>query len=514
MSLPSASRVAAVLAADLRARMRRPGVALLMVLSAVAAVLLIPDPAPGHGLVMIAGARALYTSPTLALATSTLLSIALTFFGFYVVRGALEHDVRARLAGVIAASPVRSAEYLSGKLLGSIALLSAVGVGFMSAAMAMQVVRGEGPLEPGTYLVHFAALALPAVVWVAALALLFECAPGLSGRIGDFVYLLVWGASVPLSIEGWKSGGIGRLFDVMGMGYVIHEVERVAGTREFSIGSAPGDPALPPVVFPGLAFPPDALVLRAASLLAPLLLLPLALALFRRFDPARTKSRAGVRRFLPALAQRAAAALARPALGPLSRLSPDVALSFRARPLLGVLAAALAAAAIVLPAASVRQVVLPVAFAALSLALADVATRERDAGLRGIVFAAPGRRDRFVAWKLGTALGVAALVAGVPALRVLFASASAGVSALIGLAFLACAAVALGVASGTPKAFVAVSLALWYLALNARSGEPALDYGGWWASATPAVQAGWLAAAVACAAGAWAAHRRRLASEG
>jgi len=79
VSAPSGSRVAAVLVADLRARLRRPSVAALMVLSAVAAVLLIPDPGPGNGLVMIAGARALYTSPTLAFATATLLAFALSF---------------------------------------------------------------------------------------------------------------------------------------------------------------------------------------------------------------------------------------------------------------------------------------------------------------------------------------------------------------------------------------------------------------------------------------------------
>ena len=60
--------------------------------------------------------------------------------------------------------------------------------------------------------------------------------------------------------------------------------------------------------------------------------------------------------------------------------------------------------------------------------------------------------------------------------------------------FLVAASVALGIATGTPKAFVALSLALWYLALNAAGRQPVLDYAGWGASATPATQAGWLAA--------------------
>jgi hypothetical protein len=90
----------------------------------------------------------------------------------------------------------------------------------------------------------------------------------------------------------------------------------------------------------------------------------------------------------------------------------------------------------------------------------------------------------------------------------------AGLSAMIGILFLACAAVGLGIASRTPKTFVALALALWYLALNAKGSEPALDYGGWWSSATLPVQGGWLAAAVAAALLAVVAHRRRLAREG
>jgi hypothetical protein len=513
VSVPSFPRTAAVLVADVRSRIRRPAIAVLMAASAVLAVLLIPDPGPGRGLVHIGNARALYTSSTLAFATATLLGLLISFFGFYVVSHALERDARARLASVLAASPVSNLEYLAGKLLGSMALLSAVAAGFMVAAMAMQVVRGEGPLEPGTYLLHYAVITGPCIAWVAVLALVFECVPGLAGRFGDFAYLVAWGASVPLSIAGWKPGGplLGRMFDIMGIGFVVSQVEQVAGTRQFTIGYTRGDAAVPPILFPGLRFPPEALAVRGLSLVAPLLLLPVALLLFRRFDPARTKPVRGARRRLvPAFAEKLAAAVQGPALRTLARVAPDVALTLRARPVLGLLGVVAAVLSPALPAVQVREVVLPVAFALLTVALADVATRERAAGLAGIVFAAPRRRDRFAAWKLGTAIGVALVIAGVPALRVMVADPRAGLSAAIGILFLAAAAVALGIASGTPKAFLSLALALWYLALNAKGSTPALDYGGWWASATPRVQAAWLAAAAGAALLAVVAHRWRL----
>ncbi len=417
---------------------------------------------------------------------------------------------------MLASTPVSNAEYLAGKLLGSVALLSVVGAGFLAAAMAMQLVRGEGPLEPWTYLAHYAVLTLPCIVWVSALALVFECTPGLSGRLGDVAYFFIWGASVPLGIFGWKPGGpwLGRVFDFTGIGFVVGQVERIAGTRHFTIGYAPGDVTRAPVLFPGLSFPPEVLGARALSLLAPLLVVPIALVLFRRFDPARTRRTAGASRFaVPAWAEKAAAAVTRPALSPLVRLVPDVALGFRARPLLAALVPAFAFTALALPADAVRQGLLPVVFVALSLALADVATRERACGLVALVFSTPRRREHFAAWKLGSALGTAWLLAGVPVLRLLWTEPRSGVSAAIGISFLAAASVALGIATGTPKTFVAASLALWYLSLNAKTSAPALDFGGWWAAATPAIQAGWAAASAVAVVLALAAHCRRLAAE-
>ena len=515
MRRPDLARIRAVTASDLRARLRRPGAAALMAGAALAAVLLIPDPGPGRGLVQIDGARALYTSPTLALATATLLALALSLFGFYVVSHALGGDAGARLGTVLAATPVSNLEYLAGKLLGSVALLAGVSCGFLAASMAMQVVRGEGPLQPGAFAAHYAVLAGPCLVWVSMLALLFECVPWLSGRLGDVLYLLVWACSIPLGLLGWKPGGpkLARVLDVMGFGFMVSEVERIAGTRNFTIGFGPIESTRPPVVFPGLSFPLEALGARAASLLAPLLLFPLALALFRRFDPARTRTAVGGRLQVPTEVTRIAGALTRPLLGPLQRLAPDVALTFRARPLVALAVPVIVVLSLSLPPLSVREGLLPVVFAFVSIALADVATREAASGTTAVVFAAPGRREGFAVWKLGSAAVAALLLGGAPALRLLPAEPRSAVSASIGLLLLAFSAVALGIATGTPKTFMAASLALWYLGLNAREA-PALDYAGWWAKATPATQAGWLVAAISAAALALGAHRLRLAREG
>ena len=254
-------------------------------------------------------------------------------------------DARPGSARVIAATPVSKAEYLAGSCSRAWPCWRALSVGFLLASMAMQLVRGEGPLEPGTFLAHYVVLVLPCIAWVCALALLFECVPGLAGRFGDLVYFFVWGVSVPLGVEGWKSGfRLGRVVDYMGLGFMVNQVERLVGSGSFSIGYAAGDVTEPPVVFPGLAFPADALLDRGLSLLAPLLLLPLAIQAFRRFDPARGGDHAGRGRLaVPAFLQRLLGATTRPLFAPLLRLAPDAALSFRARPLLAALVPVFAA---------------------------------------------------------------------------------------------------------------------------------------------------------------------------
>jgi hypothetical protein len=510
----------AVAVADVRTRLRRPSTGILILVAAVLAWLAIPDPSAGMGLMRVGGVRTLHTSPTVALVTATLLGLVLSLAGFYLVSNTLARDLRTRMATVVAATPVRNVEYLLGKLAGNVAVLVVVTAGAMAAAMAMQVVRGEGPLEPSTYLLYYALLLAPCVAWAATLALAFECAPGLAGAAGDVLYFFVWMLAIPLSIEPWRKVGapiswFGQCFDFIGIGFVRSQVERLYGRADIAIGYGPADVTRTPIQFPGLDTTWQAVGTRAWAFAIPLLLLPVALALFRRFDPARTRPLgADSQRSLAANLAALSRPVARPILGILDRVSPDAALTFRARPTLVLLAAASAALGIVLPTASVRQGLLPALFAVLSGALADVATRERQVGLATIVFATPRHREGFAVWKLLTAALVALILGGVPGARLLFAEPRSGLSALVGLLFLAATSVALGIATGTTKAFTFLSLALWYVALNGKGQGPALDYGGWWAAATPLTQAGWAAATMVAAATAVAAHRARIAAEG
>ena len=170
---------------------------------------------------VVDGARALYTSQVVALATAGLASLFLTFAGFYLTSNTIRRDLLARTGGIIAATPV-SFRHLPGRASGSAAPpISGSSPASMSLnVMAMHLLRGEGPLEPFTYLFTYLLALGPAIIVVAALALMFECVPLLSGRLGDVLYFFVWAVLLAMGAMG-EGGGAGKFLDVMGLGFIL-----------------------------------------------------------------------------------------------------------------------------------------------------------------------------------------------------------------------------------------------------------------------------------------------------
>ena len=84
-------------------------------------------------------------------------------------------------------------------------------------------------------------------------------------------------------------------------------------------------------------------------------------------------------------------------------------------------------------------------------------------------------------------------------------------AAVAGAFFAAALAIAIGQATGSPKPFVGLLLALWYLAMSDKGRTAALDLAGFSGAATPGSIAGWLAVAALLATGTLLLERFRLA---
>jgi hypothetical protein len=506
-------RLLAVVRADVLVRMRRPSTAILFVLLSIIPYMWIPAPSTGRALISIGGRRALYDSAAIGMATAMLGTLFLGLAGFYIVSNTLRRDVTSRCGFVIASTTMRGSEYIVGKFAGNVAFLTLFTLGYMAAAMAMLLVRGEAALEPLVFAKQYLVLMPPSIVFVSAISIAFECTPLLRTKLGDVAYFILWimllaaaGSMVEGNSSRWSSS-----LDVTGLGVVMQQIEAGPGGKSVSIGASTFDASKPPVVFRGLELGTKWLGPRIAAMLWPLLLLVVARLFFHRFDPARVRSMPNERSRrswggrLNAMSKPVARLVVRigeavaslPLLPSFVRAAlTDATATLAAFPLVVVAIGGFAVAAAASDAQSLFSGLLPIAYAACGIAIADVASREKRSGTTALAFAVPGLRTKLVAWKFASSLVVALVFLAVPLARAIAFRPETAVPLLAGVAFIAATATSLGIVSSNPKTFLVLFLTFCYVVMNDQGASPAMDYAGFFGATTPAVTAGYGLAAI------------------
>ncbi len=517
----SLSRVAAIVRADFLVRFRRVSTVVVFLLLSACAYLWVPDPATGRALLQIDGHRALMNSGALGMATASVGMIFVGLFGFYVISNAVRRDITSRCGVIMAATPMRSTEYLAGKFLGNVSFLFTFLGGFMLSSMVMLLVRGEARLEPLVFIQQYLLLAPPAIVFVSAVAVLFESIPWLSGKLGDVLYFFLWMAMLGLVISQEATGSLswGRYFDVSGFGFMIDRMQTTLQTESVAIGASSFDPAKEPMVFNGLTLTPEWIAPRIGSILLPIAFLPLAAFFFHRFDPVRTKQTSDkarrnwigrVQMLLKPLSRRAVRLLMWPARGHSlgSAIWIDAVLTLTLFPLalLALVGCAIATVALEQP-----QYVLPIVFLALAIVVSDVVTRDRRGATLPIIYASPRLRENLVWWKLGSTCVLALTFCAAPLAMAVSAGGLRFGALFVGIIFVAATATALGVITGNPKTFIVAFLSFWYVVVNERGASPLLDFAGFYGTATTQTVLLYATISVIAIVAAHVAHRWRLA---
>ena len=486
-------RIAAIVRADFLTRFRRLSTVVIFLLLSAFAYVWVPDPRSGMTLMQIRGSRVLYNSAAIGMGTAMIAAIFVGLAGFYVISNAVKRDVMSRCGHVMASTTMRSSEYIAGKFLGNILFLTLFMSGFMVASMIMQLVRGEAPLQPTVFATQYAILVPSIIVYVSVIAIVFESIPWLAGRFGDVFYFFFWAGSMGVAASSVENGhGWGRWVDFNGFAYLFDFMKTRFEASQMSIGHTSFDKTKAAIVFPGLYLDAATALPRIVSTFAPLLLLPIALIFFHRFDPARTRGggarshRSWMQRF-----NAIAKPLSRPfvAASMRSRIFADAMLTFAASPLASVAFIAIAIMTLASPQT------LPVAFAITAVFIADVASRDRQAGTTGLLYAAPKVRERFVVWKIASSILVACILLAVPIIRTAVPNPAALPALLAGVGFVAAGATSLAIISSNAKTFIVLFLSFWYVVVNDKGITKSLDFAGFFG--TPLARVTLMYAAVA-----------------
>jgi hypothetical protein len=500
-------RIRAIIRTDILFRFRRTAALVTLLFVAAGVYMIVPDVKSGMTLMQIEGHRVLYNSATVALGTGVFCAIFLSLIGFYVVSNSFRRDIASRVAFILAATRVTNTEYIVGKFCGNLLYLASIMLACMLSAIVMFLIRGEGALQPEVFLATYLWLTIPPMAFCSAAALTFESVAGLSGRVGDVVFFIVWAIllGIPAALFETKThAAFLNGLDFVGLIPVLEQLREQFHTHSMSIGSTPFDASLQPVVFSGIAWGSQVMGMRLLALIVPAVVLVVARLAFHRFNPTRIKafSRHARRsilgrinvmlkpasRYLQPLLLASEKGQSRTTF--LDAVRVDVFMTLTLSPLTIVALIVFAILSLVLGVSSIQQGVLPAIVVTLIIVVADVVPRDTSSRMMSLLFTAPHLKTHYVWWKFAETVLLTFSFTLIPLVRLLSGEPSAALSLFVGSFFLAAGAVGLGVLSQSQKPFIAAFLLLLYISLNAVD-VPMLDFAGFHSLASLGVQIGY-----------------------
>jgi hypothetical protein len=438
--------------------------------------------AAGDILLKLGNYRGIFNSAWIGALMTLVTTCFLTLAGFYIVKNTVERDRETGVGQILAATPLSKLLYTLGKTLSNFLVLASMVALLLPVAVVMQLTRGEETrIDVWALLSPFLLIAIPAVLFVAAIAVLFETIPGLRGGFGNVLYFFLWSASPALGIATQRS-----TFDLWGILTVWQSASAVlhAGfpdykegfTFSLNVGNLEAS-AQHTFYWRGVHWTGPLLLGRLFWMVVALGLVFLAAAFFDRFDPSRRR-RAKENKESPeemVAEVRPAVVTVPPHLAALPAGSghfhfPQMVAAELRLMLKGqrwwwyAVAAGLFVACLASPRDVARGILFPIAWIWPVLLWSAMGTRETRCRTNQLVFSAAHslRRQLPALWLAG--LIVAALTGGGIAIRLIIAGDLRGVLGwLIGACFIPSMALACGTWSGSSKLFEILYTLLWYV---------------------------------------------------
>ena len=428
--------------------------------------------------------RALYDSAWAGSLMAVCSSIMLALVGFYLVKGSIQRDRRTEVGQVVAASSIRGPAYVLSKMTSNLAVLWIMAAVLALVAFVTLLFRNEtGGINLWAFLSPFFIITLPATVFVAALAVLFDSVRWLRGSVGNVIYLfvaefcIVFGMlNVPVldlaaatafteSVRAAAASGFPGEKVSMIMGFVMFDpAAKVETFRTFPWGGIgwTGQELLLRLIWIGFAAGATVIAVRA----------------FDRFDPAKSKRR-GIHK--PTRRRRTTDTPARPSR-PLTTSHSTIALTLLRFRSLRVLAAelflalkgrhwfwyavavGLAVAQFAAPFEIARRFLVPAAMVWPLTIWSSMGTRERRFNTGPILFSLPDPITRQFpsVWLSGVLVALAAIASMI--VRTGLMGDWTYMTALIVAAIVVpSVSLAFGTLSVSKKLFEVVYLMVWYI---------------------------------------------------
>ncbi|MFT3890576.1 MAG: ABC transporter permease subunit [Anaerolineales bacterium] len=439
--------------------------------------------------------RGEFNSAWIAGMMSIIATFFLGWFGFYLVKGSVARDRETGVGQIMATTPMSRPAYMLGKWISNFAVLMTMIVILVVFGFIIQLINAESTqVNLSTYLPPFIYIVMPLMAVVAAIAVLFETIPFLSGGFGNIVYFFAFVMMIPFAMDSQIVKTVPAL-EPLGMAMLkddmAQEVRQVFPDYDnsFMLGGI-DTPIKDTFTWHGIDWTSSVILIRFAYIGLAILVTLLGALFFDRFDPSRAKPRR----------IKSNGSLSTPEVVSVSQAAPTVSLTPLNRAanrfsFINVLiaelklllkgqrwwwyvgAAGLIVVSLTSPVETVREYVLPFAWIWHILLLSPIGNREARDNVQQLAFssAAPLMRQLPAQWIAGFIITL--LMGSGAALKFLFSGNTTGLLAFLsGALFIPSLALVLGVWSGTSKPFEIIYVSLWYL--GPLNNVPRLDFIG------------------------------------
>jgi hypothetical protein len=292
-----------IIKADYLQRTRSYAFLVTMAITIYAAYSFVPPPSAHYTTLDIVGFKGVFNSAWVGHLSAMMTTVMLSLYGFFLVSGGIKKDIDTEVGLIIATTPISNFGYLLSKMLSNfLVLMTIVGSTFV-VSIGMFFLRSSGyPFVISNFIIPFLLLALPALLFISAIAVVGEVFLGKRAILQYIAFMFVFGAIMGHA-KGETNDTIAVITDPFGIHTMTTSIQNQV-EREFHThisGVSMGftfhekNNAFRTFIWQGIAWTPIFILSRFIWIAISLALIYISSFFFHRFDfkqPVQKKKKA------------------------------------------------------------------------------------------------------------------------------------------------------------------------------------------------------------------------------
>lgn len=223
--------ILSIIKADYLQRTRSYSFLITLAVTIYAAYSFVPPPTASYTTLNVVGYKGIYNSAWVGHVSAMMTTIMLSLYGFFLVNSGIKKDIDTEVGLIIATTPISNFGYLLSKMLSNFLVLVTIACITFVMSIAMFFVRTDGsPFIFADFIFPYLFFALPALLFVSALAVLGEVFLGRRNILQYVIFFFLFGA-IMANVVGHNASTATTFIDPFGVNTMTNSVKDKVNTQ-------------------------------------------------------------------------------------------------------------------------------------------------------------------------------------------------------------------------------------------------------------------------------------------